>query len=140
MTEADVKRELNKSRAVQKEYKLMKEKVDDFERMISYPGGISYETDGSVKATKTNTIALKLDKLLEYQDELEAKKKSMLYFRERAECMISLLNQIGEREVMTKYYIIGKTWEEVIEETNYSPSGVFKINKRAIRKIAKIVH
>lgn len=139
MTIAQVKNELIKVRILQRKYRTSCDKLRQFRDMISYPAGISYETDGSVKASRDNRSEQMLNRLIAYREECEQYGRDMMMFRERAECMISVLQTECERDVMTRRYIMCQSWEEISALTSYSIRQLYRIHNKSLEKIAKII-
>lgn len=57
--------------------------------------------------------------------------------RKQIEHMIALVPSVMQRIVLTKFYLDGKTNNQVAEEMHYEVRGLQKIKSKAIRQIAK---
>ena len=55
--------------------------------------------------------------------------------------IFDLISQIPgvEGEVLKRRYVDGEIWEDICEDVSYSWQGVFKIHRRALRKVQDLL-
>lgn len=136
MTEKEIKLKLLTVKEARADWLLSKSKAQQLEFDLCSVGGISYESTGSINQKNGNATESAYIKLAQYQaDEDRALIRSM-ELRVAAEKVISQLQKQRERDVLTRYYINGATWEQVAQQTNYSLRRVYQLHGEALHNIA----
>lgn len=58
--------------------------------------------------------------------------------REEAMVVITQIADGEERTVLMMRYILGKSWDEIVDETHYAYSSVFKLHGEALRSFERV--
>lgn len=69
------------------------------------------------------------------QAEVQEKWNTLITMRDKAQKLIDLLPDPGQRGIMTEYYILGLTWEKVAEEMGYDERSTRRIRNLAISQL-----
>lgn len=59
--------------------------------------------------------------------------------RQRAARILEGVVDAASRRILTEHYLLGKTWSEVAELTDYSESGLMKLRRRALLQAFEVV-
>ncbi len=59
--------------------------------------------------------------------------------RTKVQDMIAQVRDKTLREILTKHYAGGQTWEQVAEELNYSVRGVYRLHRKALAAVQGII-
>lgn len=76
---------------------------------------------------------------MEEQEKITLEKWGQLMeMRKRADMVIDLLPDYNEQATLTKYYIVGKTMEQVGADLYYSRNGITDVRNRALAFLEKL--
>ena len=57
--------------------------------------------------------------------------------REKAMIVISRIDKSEQRTVLTMRYIMGRSWDDIVDKTHYAYSGIFKLHGQALVSFEK---
>ena len=114
------------------------ERINYLKSMSTSIGAIDYskdkiQTSPSTDASFTNQIM----QIIKFEEELEQDKKRMKDLFIEISRTIDKLDNVNEMLVLSKRYLLMKSWEEIAEEMNYSLSQIFRMHKEALKDISK---
>ena len=101
-------------------------------------GAIDYSKD-KIKLSPTNDAAFtnQIMQIIKFEEELEQDKKRMKDLFIEISRTIDKLDNVNEMLVLSKRYLLMKSWEEIADEMNYSLSQIFRMHKEALKDISK---
>ena len=132
----NVQRKLMEVRQAQLRYILAKEKAEQFDAMICSPAPTQGGSGG--KSTKDNFTEKMLVKAAAYHEEAEELLRAALMQREIGEGYAKMLVNLTEKEVITRRYIMGQSWETICNTMRYCQRQIMRIHKRALEKLEKM--
>lgn len=125
-------------------YKL-NEKIKDKQERINYLksmstsiGAIDYskdkiQTSPSADAAFTNQIM----QIIKVEKELEKDKNRMKELFVEISRTIDQVENVNEMLVLSKRYLLMKSWEQIAEEMNYSVRQIHRIHSEALKHVTK---
>ena len=132
----NVQRKLMEVRQAQLRYILAKEKAEQFDAMICSPAPTQGGSGG--KSTKDNFTEKMLIKAATYHEEAEELLRAAVMQREIGEGYAKMLVNLTEKEVITRRYIMGQSWETICNTMRYCQRQIMRIHKRALEKLEKM--
>ena len=136
MTTDEIKAELKKARQAQKDYRLSRDKTNALRQDLIGGKSVRYSSDGSTHEHKGNPVENAYCTLADYETETEKKLTEMIRIRKRAESMISAVPDPVQREILTRRYIVGQSWEDIAECMNYNLRYIYKLHGAALQNMA----
>lgn len=114
------------------------ERINSLRLMSESIGVIDYSKD-KIKLSPTNDAAFtnQIMQIIKFEEELEQDKKRMKDLFIEISRTIDKLDNVNEMLVLSKRYLLMKSWEEIAEEMNYSLSQIFRMHKEALKDISK---
>lgn len=114
------------------------ERINSLRLMSESIGAIDYSKD-KIKLSPTNDAAFtnQIMQIVKFEEELEQDKKRMKDLFIEISRTIDKLDNVNEMLVLSKRYLLMKSWEEIAEEMNYSLSQIFRMHKEALKDISK---
>lgn len=114
------------------------ERINSLRLMSESIGAIDYSKD-KIKLSLTNDAAFtnQIMQIVKFEEELEQDKKRMQDLFIEISRIIDKLDNVNEMLVLSKRYLLMKSWEEIAEEMNYSLSQIFRMHKEALKDISK---
>lgn len=135
MTAMDVKEELTRIKAAQKEYELARDEAIRFDTMLGSPKAVRFGE--RIPHTPDNGTEQIYVTAMMYHERAKQLEIQMLKGRERCEQLLSLLPYITQREVVKRYYLFGNSWEEVADIVGYSVRQATRVRDKALKIIAE---
>lgn len=80
-----------------------------------------------------NDLSDYLEKKEELEEELKKEQLAAVQIYQRIHRSLKQMEDSDEREVLTRYYLIGEKWEDIPKKIGYSRSRTFDIYDRALR-------
>lgn len=74
-----------------------------------------------------------IEKYEELKEELQKERLAAVRTYQRIHRSLKRMEDSDERELLTRYYLIGEKWEEIAKKIGYSRSRTFDIYDRALR-------
>lgn len=112
---------------------LISAQIDELRSAQTNPVGLG---DGMPKGNKKTDLSgymAKLDALLR---ELEAEKEiQMITFQEIRNAIENIKNDT-EKEILTRRYLLGQSWEKIEAEMQYSHGHILKIHGKALQNFS----
>ena len=131
--EADVKSVLRTARRARESFEAAKRLEQETLEQITYLhatdyGGVSVQSSATSRTTED--LALRLERIheraLKRLDDLEARQR-------RAQEIIDRLEDDVWADVLTRYYILGDTWQQVAAGAGYSERQIYRIHGEALQ-------
>lgn len=136
MTTDEIKAELKKARQAQTAYRLARDKVNALRQDLIGGKSVRYGSDGSAHESRGNPVENAYCMLADYETEKDRQLSEMIRARKRAESMIITVSDPVQREILTRRYIIGQSWEDIAECMNYSERRVYQFHGYALKNIS----
>lgn len=137
MQEEDVKQKLKTFREAKRKYEAVRIQLEECETMIT-----SVNFDYSKERVQTSP---EMDKLADVIDRLSyLRNRCIEQADEAVRCMeeVKMLIDCVDgrmRDLLTRRYIKGETWERIAVETNRSWNSTHRLHRQALKKIAETV-
>lgn len=135
MTTAEIKAELMRARAAERDYRLARDKANAYRQLIACGKAVRYGSDGSTHERKGNPVENAYCCLADYSAEEERLLQELISARQRAEKLIASVPDQSQREVLTRRYIIGQRWEDIAACMGYSRQHVTRLHGYALQKM-----
>ena len=136
MTTTEIKSELIKARDAERAYRLARDKYIAYQQLLIGGKSVRYDDTGGTHEKNGNSVERAYCCLADYADEADKLMREMIAARQRAEVLIASVPDAVQREVLTRRYIIGQTWEDIAESMNYSLRRVYQLHGYALQNIA----
>lgn len=130
---------MNSREYLKQAYKLNEKIKDKQERLLSMKelstsiGAIDYAKDNVQSSPQGDAAFVKqIAKIIELEEELHKDLMQMCELQAEISKTIDMVDDVNCSLVLSKRYILMKTWEQIAEEMNYSVSQVQRIHERAL--------
>ena len=94
---------------------------------------LSQEPAGSCEGG--NRIELAVEKIIALEGQINTKIVELLIIRQRVEDAIQTVMDGTLREVLTQRYILGKRWEQIAVDMNYSWRRIYQLHGKALLQL-----
>ena len=138
MTTTEIKSELIKSRDAERAYRLARDKYIAYQQLLIGGKSVSYDDTGGTHEKNDNSVERAYCCLSDYAAETDKLMQEMIAARQRAEVLIASVPDAVQREVLTRRYIIGQTWEDIAESMNYSRRQITRLHGYALQSIMSL--
>ena len=135
MTTAIIKAELNQAREAERAYRLARDKYIAYQQLLIGGKSVRYDNTGGTHEKNGNSVERAYCCLADYAEEAEKLMQEMIAARQRAEVLIDSVPDAVQREVLTRRYIIGQTWEDIAESMNYSRQHITRLHGYALQNM-----
>lgn len=114
------------------------ERINSLRLMSESIGAIDYSKDKiklspSADASFTNQIM----QIIKFEKELEKDKNRMKELFVEISRTIDQVENVNEMLVLSKRYLLMKSWEQIAEEMNYSVRQIHRIHSEALKHVTK---
>ena len=130
---------MNSREYLKQAYKLNEKIKDKQERLLSMKelstciGAIDYAKDKVQSSPQGDAAFVKqIAKIIELEEELHEDLMQMCELQAEISKTIDMVDDVNCSLVLSKRYLLMKTWEQIAEEMNYSVSQVQRIHERAL--------
>ena len=138
MTTAIIKAELNQAREAERAYRLARDKYIAYQQLLIGGKPVRYDDTGGTHEKDGNSVERAYCCLADYAEEAEKLMQEMIAARQRTEVLIASVPDAVQREVLTRRYIIGQTWEDIAEIMNYSRRQITRLHGYALQSIMSL--
>lgn len=90
--------------------------------------------DGMPHVNNNSDLSEYMEKLDELMEKLGKEKLESVKKYTEIQERIKASTEGDEREVLERHYLMGKTWDKIIDEMGYSRTSVFRIHGLALKK------
>lgn len=135
MTTTEIKSELIKARDAERAYRLARDKYIAYQQLLIGGKSVRYDDTGGTHEKNGNSVERAYCCLADYAEEAEKLMQEMIAARQRAEVLIASVPDAVQREVLTRRYIIGQTWEDIAESMNYSRQHITRLHGYALQNM-----
>lgn len=135
MTTTEIKAELLKARDAERAYRLARDKYIAYQQLLIGGKSVHYDDTGGTHENRGNSVERAYCCLADYADDADKLMQDMIAARQRAEVLIASVPDSVQREVLTRRYIIGQTWEDIAESMNYSRQHVARLHGYALQNM-----
>lgn len=98
--------------------------------------GVNYESIGAKAGSGcSDKMAKGIEKIVDYEKELNEEKERLAVLRIEAEILISSLDDAKEREVLSRMYLRSESVSEICDKMNYSKRRVYEYRKSGLENI-----
>ena len=138
MTTTIIKAELNQAREAERAYRLARDKYIAYQQLLIGGKSVSYDDTGGTHEKNGNSVERAYCCLYDYATDVDKLMREMIAARQRAEVLIASVPDAVQREVLTRRYIIGQTWEDIAESMNYSRRQITRLHGYALQSIMSL--
>ena len=135
MTTAIIKAELNQAREAERAYRLARDKYIAYQQLLIGGKSVRYDDTGGTHEKNGNSVERAYCCLADYAADVDKLMQEMIAARQRAEVLIASVPDAVQREVLTRRYIIGQTWEDIAESMSYSRQHVTRLHGYALQNM-----
>ena len=138
MTTTEIKSELTKARDAERAYRLARDKYIAYQQLLIGGKSVRYDDTGGTHEKNDNSVERAYCCLSDYAAETDKLMREMIAARQRTEVLIASVPDDVQREVLTRRYIIGQTWEDIAESMNYSRRQITRLHGYALQSIMSL--
>ena len=124
-------------RDAERELKLLEQEYEQAKANILHLKAIQYDAD-KVTGGKIGDLSDAIAVLERYAERVNAKWDKLVALRERAKELIARIIDWRCREVLTRRYLRGQSWERIAVDMEYDFRWVIRLHGRALRSILKL--
>ena len=124
-------------RDAERELKLLEQEYEQAKADILHLKAIQYDAD-KVTGGKIGDLSDAIAVLERYAERVNAKWDKLVALRERAKELIARIIDWRCREVLTRRYLRGQSWERIAVDMEYDFRWVIRLHGRALRSILKL--
>ena len=124
-------------RDAERELKLLEQEYEQAKADILHLKAIQYDAD-KVSGGKIGDLSDAIAALEGYAERVNAKWDELIALRERAKELIARIIDWRCREVLTRRYLRGQSWERIAVDMEYDFRWVIRLHGRALRSILKL--
>lgn len=124
-------------RDAERELKLLEQEYEQAKSDILHLKAIQYDAD-KVSGGKIGDLSDAIAALEGYAERVNAKWDELIALRERAKELIARIIDWRCREVLTRRYLRGQSWERIAVDMEYDFRWVIRLHGRALRSILKL--
>ena len=124
-------------RDAERELKLLEQEYEQAKADILHLKAIQYDAD-KVSGGKIGDLSDAIAVLEGYAERVNAKWDKLVALRERAKELIARIIDWRCREVLTRRYLRGQSWERIAVDMEYDFRWVIRLHGRALRSILKL--
>lgn len=124
-------------RDAERELKLLEQEYEQAKADILHLKAIQYDAD-KVSGGKIGDLSDAIAALEGYAERVNAKWDELIALRERAKELIARIIDWRCREVLTRRYLRGQSWERIAVDMEYDFRWVIRLHGRALRDILKL--
>lgn len=103
-----------------------------------YVRAVSYDNIPVSHCSHDDPIGKAISKITDYEKEVNDKINRLVELKIAIIKTIRCIPDIRYRKLLTKYYVEGKSWEQVAEEMNYGIRHIHKLHGNALLLIEKM--
>lgn len=109
------------------------ERIDSLRLMSTSTGAIDYSKDRvQTSPSQDAPFAKQVIQIIQFEEELEADKNKMKELFAEISRAIDQMQHANHILVLSKRYLLMKTWEQIADEMNYSVMQIHRIHKEAL--------
>lgn len=123
-------------RDAERELKLLEQEYEQAKADILHLKAIQYDAD-KITGGKIGDLSDAIAALEKYAERVNAKWDKLVALRERAKELIARIIDWRCREVLTRRYLRGQSWERIAVDMEYDFRWVIRLHGRALRSILK---
>ena len=135
MTTTEIKSELIKARDAERAYRLARDKYIAYQQLLIGGKSVRYDDTGGTHEKNGNSVERAYCCLSDYATDVDKLMREMIAARQRAEVLIASVPDAVQREVLTRRYIIGQTWEDIADSMSYSRQHVTRLHGYALQNM-----
>ena len=135
MTTTEIKSELTKARDAERAYRLARDKYIAYQQLLIGGKSVRYDDTGGTHEKNGNSVERAYCCLADYAEDADKLMQEMIAARQRAEVLIASVPDAVQREVLTRRYIIGQTWEDIAYSMSYSRQHVTRLHGYALQNM-----
>ena len=124
-------------RDAERELKLLEQEYEQAKSDILHLKAIQYDAD-KVSGGKIGDLSDAIAALEGYAERVNAKWDEVIALRERAKELIARIIDWRCREVLTRRYLRGQSWERIAVDMEYDFRWVIRLHGRALRDTLKL--
>ena len=124
-------------RDAERELKLLEQEYEQAKADILHLKAIQYDGD-KVSGGKIGDLSDAIAVLEGYAERVNAKWDKLVALRERAKELIARIIDWRCREVLTRRYLRGQSWERIAVDMEYDFRWIIRLHGRALRSILKL--
>ena len=124
-------------RDAERELKLLEQEYEQAKADILHLKAIQYDAN-KVSGGKIGDLSDAIAVLEGYAERVNAKWDKLVALRERAKELIARIIDWRCREVLTRRYLRGQSWERIAVDMEYDFRWVIRLHGRALRSILKL--
>ena len=124
-------------RDAERALKLLEQEYEQAKADILHLKAIQYDAD-KVSGGKIGDLSDAIAVLEGYAERVNAKWDKLVALRERAKELIARIIDWRCREVLTRRYLRGQSWERIAVDMEYDFRWVIRLHGRALRSILKL--
>lgn len=124
-------------RDAERELKLLEQEYEQAKADILHLKAIQYDAD-KITGGKIGDLSDAIAVLEGYAERVNAKWDKLVALRERAKELIARIIDWRCREVLTRRYLRGQSWERIAVDMEYDFRWVIRLHGRALRSILKL--
>ena len=124
-------------RDAERELKLLEQEYEQAKADILHLKAIQYDAD-KITGGKIGDLSDAIAVLERYAERVNAKWDKLVALRERAKELIARIIDWRCREVLTRRYLRGQSWERIAVDMEYDFRWVIRLHGRALRSILKL--
>lgn len=124
-------------RDAERELKLLEQEYEQAKADILHLKAIQYDAD-KVSGGKIGDLSDAIAVLEGYAERVNAKWDKLVALRERAKELIARIIDWRCREVLTRRYLRGQSWERIAVDMEYDFRWIIRLHGRALRSILKL--
>ena len=124
-------------RDAERELKLLEQEYEQAKADILHLKAIQYDAD-KVTGGKIGDLSDAIAVLEGYAERVNAKWDKLVALRERAKELIARIIDWRCREVLTRRYLRGQSWERIAVDMEYDFRWIIRLHGRALRSILKL--
>ena len=124
-------------RDAERELKLLEQEYEQAKADILHLKAIQYDAD-KVSGGKIGDLSDAIAVLEGYAERVNAKWDKLIALRERAKELIARIIDWRCREVLTRRYLRGQSWERIAVDMEYDFRWIIRLHGRALRSILKL--
>ena len=110
-----------------------KERIESLKSLVDSIGAIDYSKDKVQTGQKSDaTFVDQIAKIHELEEELNADLMQMCQLQLEISQAIDAVNDVNYSLVLSKRYLLMKTWDQIAEEMDYSVVQIHRIHKKAL--------
>lgn len=133
----EAKEILQKYYKTYRQVRLLKLKADGMRKSLYGKGssGVQNSSPGS-----SDGMGVGIAMVIDYEKKADELSKELESIRNEAEKLIESVQDIKEKEILVRRYLLFQTWNKIAVSMNYSKAYVFELHRKALKSINNIVN